>query len=239
MRTELLERNKTSEVNSQVVMKNPADCETPVVIAHSLLIAKRYHSMAAYFEVNKTWIIELRKRFGVTQGQPGQTLNIEGNDILWKNFVTNFFHVTVRWMNELLAINEITEKPVPNPKPVEEKPLYQKGFEAGRQSVAGTAEIDRKTAKIANNEKEIVELKTKLKAAKTLGYKDMLAKLIQATLKENEGLPDTPATRLARNFREQMEKLEASAPAATQELEADQKIEPQKTHVARKLSESA
>jgi hypothetical protein len=236
MRTEILERNKTSEVNSQVEMKNPADCETPVVIAQSLTIAKRFHSMIAYFEANKKWIIELRKRFGVSQGQPGQTLNIEGNDLLWKDFVTNYFHVTPRWMNELLSINE---KPETNPKAIEDKPLYRRGFEAGRRSVEGAAEIDRKIAKIAENEKEIAELKTKLRAAKTLGYKNMLSKLIEAVISENAGLPATPAARLAQNFRQQMVELDKSMASAPPASAVTQKKQSRLTQAARTFSETA
>jgi hypothetical protein len=140
MRTPRGEQNgKTSELNSQVLNANPSKCETEVVIAQSLRIAKRFHSMIAFFEVHKPWIIELRNRFEVSQGQAGKTLNIEGDNIYWRQFVENYFNVSLRWMNELLGINE-KATPSLNPKPDEEKPLYQRGYQAGRRSVEGVDE---------------------------------------------------------------------------------------------------
>jgi hypothetical protein len=240
MRPQLLQQNETSELTSQVVERNPADCETQVVIAQSLTIARRCHSVAAYFEVNKPWIIELRQRFEVSQGQPGHTLNIEGNDILWREFVETYFGISLRWMNELL---QIIEKPEPSPKPIEEKPLYQKGFEAGRHSVEGTAEIDRKLndyeTKIAGLEKQIAELKTRLKAAKTRGHTTMLSKLIEAVLKEHEGLPDTPTTLLARNLRTQMEQEAESTPDVTQKIAVVQTKQTRRRQGTQGLYESA
>jgi hypothetical protein len=234
------EQDRTSEVTSQVVERNPADCELEIVIAKSLTFAKRYHSMTAYFEKGKPWIVELRQRFGVSQGQPGHTLNIEGNDIHWREFVETYFAVSLRWMNELLAIEE---KPESNPKPIEEKPLYQKGFSAGRKSVEGAAEIDRKVesyeTKIAELEKEIAELKTRLKATKNRGHTTMLSKLIEAVLKEHEGLPDTPTTLLARNLRTQMEQQAEYTPDVTRKLAMVQAKQTRRTQGTQCLYESA
>ncbi|MGA8607997.1 MAG: hypothetical protein WB616_14015 [Candidatus Sulfotelmatobacter sp.] len=207
------QKGKTSEVASEVLKGNPSDCETEVVIAQSLKIAKRVHSVIGFVAIHKEWIIELRKRFGVSQGQAGKTLNIEGKDIYWHQFVKDYFNVSCRWMNELLGIKE-KSKPNPKRKRDEEKPLYQRGFQAGRQSVEGVAEIDRKIGDGINlkYETRIVELEKELRASKTLSYKAMLAKLIAEVEKSGEGVP-VSVTRLAQNLREQMEKLDKAAPA--------------------------
>ncbi len=223
------QKGKTSEVTSEVLMGNPSDCQTEVVIAQSLKIAKRFHSMLAFFEVHKTWIIELRGRFGVSQGQAGKTLNIEGNNIYWREFVDNYFNVSLRWMNELLGINE-EPQPHPTPKPDEGKPLYQRGFQAGRQSVEGVAEIDRKIEDGINLKyaAKIVELEKELRASKTFSYKAMLAKLIAEVEKAGEGLP-VSLTRLANNLREQMETLDTPTPAMTHKITVAPEKEPEQT----------
>jgi hypothetical protein len=230
---------KTSEVNSQVLKDNPSDCETGVVIAQSLKIAKRFHSMKAFFEAKKHWIVELRKRFEVSQGQAGKTLNVEGKDIYWRQFVEDYCNVSLRYMNELLGINE---KPTPNlnPKPDEEKPLYQQGFQAGRQTVEGVAEIDRKIEDGINlkYEAKIVELEKELRASKTLSYKAMLAKLLEAVEKEGERLP-VSLTRLANNLREQLEKLDKPTSAMTQRITVASEKFPEQTQSAQGISASA
>ena len=233
------QNNKTSEVNSQVLKDNPSDCETGVVIAQSLKIAKRFHSMIAFFEVHKTWIIELRGRFGVSQGQAGKTLNVEGNNIYWREFVENYFNVSLRWMNELLGINE-QPQPNPNPKPDTEKALYQRGFQAGCQSVEGATEIDRKIEDVINlkYETKIVELEKELRASKTLSYKAMLAKLLEAVEKEGERLP-VSLTRLANNLREQLEKLDKPTSAMTQKITVASEKFPEQTQSAQGISASA
>ena len=240
MRPKQLKQNSTtSEVTSEVLKGNPSDCETEVVIAQSLKIARRFHSMIAFFEVHKAWIIELRGRFGVSQGQAGKTLNIEGNNIYWREFVENYFNVSLRWMNELLGTNEEPE-PNPNPKPDEEKPLYQRGFQAGRQSVEGGAEIDRKIEEGINlkYEAKIAELEKELRASKTLSYKTMLAKLIAEVEKVGEKLP-VSLTRLAHHFREQLEKLDKPTPAVTMKITVASEKGPEQTQSPQGISASA
>ena len=230
---------KTSEVSSQVLKANPSECETEVVIAQSLRIAKRFHSMKAFFEVNKQWIAELRKRFDVRQGQAGKTLKVEGKDIYWRQFVEDYCNVSLRWMNELLGINEQAQ-PNPNPKPDKEKPLYQRGFQAGRQSVEGVAEIDRKIEDGINRKYEvkIVELQKELRAAKTMTYKSMLVKLLEALEKEGERLP-VSLTRLSNNLREQLEKLDKPTSAVTQKIRVTSEKEPEQTQSAQGISACA
>jgi hypothetical protein len=205
------EQNETSEVTSQVLTDNPADCKTEVIITQSLLVAKRFHSMIAYFEANKMWIVELRSRFGVTQGRAGQPLNIEGRNILWSEFVASYFNVSLRWMNELL---EIKEKPEPSPKPIEDKPLFQKGYAAGRQSVEGAAEIDRKIAEGIDHkyEAKIADLKKESRVANALPCMKMLIRLMEAI--EN-GDDQVSLNRLVHNFRQRMKKLDEPSPAVT------------------------
>lgn len=230
---------KTSEVSSQVLKANPSECKTEVVIAQSLKIAKRFHSMKAFFEVNKQWIVELRKRFEVSQGQAGKTLNVEGKDIYWRQFVEDYCNVSLRYMNELLEINE-KPTPNPNPKPDKEKPLYQRGFQAGRQSVEGVAEIDRKIENGINlkYEAKIAELERELRASKTLSYKAMLAKLLEEVEKVGEKLP-VSLTRLANNLRGQLEKLDKPTTAVTQKITVASEKEPEQAQLAQGISACA
>jgi len=182
---------KTSEVTSEVLIKQ------------ILVIAAKFRTAKKLVEDNKQQILKLREMFGVSKGQAGKKLNIEGNLIYWETFVQEYFGITTRWMNELLGVKR--EPTGSTKKRDEEKPLYQKGYSVGRESVSNTEEVQKAIKDGINRKYEVqmVELEKKLKG-NSVDYQSRLVRLLDEIEKVGEKVP-VYLTQLAKKFREEIQ----------------------------------
>jgi hypothetical protein len=192
--------------------KDTLELTSDVVIAKVLVIAKEFRTAKKLVEDNKHVILKLREMFGVSQGSAGKKLDIEGEQIYWKTFVTSYFGCTTRWMNELLGVT----KEALAAKPDSEKPLWKKG----RESTPGHEDIQTAIEKGINGKYEgkIVELEKKLEGS-SVTYKSMLVKLLDEIEKVGEKVPIS-LTQLAKNMRLELTKPEAKEPAQVESVQA-------------------
>jgi hypothetical protein len=196
--------------------KDASELTSDTVIAKVLVIANEFRTAKKLVEDNKHVILKLREMFGVSQGSAGKKLDIEGNQIYWETFVTSYFGCTARWMNELLGV----KKEAPATKLDSEKPLWKKGFQAGRESTPGHEDIQNAIEEGINGKYEvkIVELEKKLEGS-SVTYKSMLVKLLDEIEKVGEKVP-VSLTQLAKNMRLELTKPEAKKPVQVESVQA-------------------
>jgi hypothetical protein len=199
-------------------LKDASDLTSDAVIAKVLVIAKDFRTAKRLVEDNKHVILKLREMFGVSQGSAGKKLDIEGNQIYWETFVTSYFGCTTRWMNELLGVKK--EVPETATKPDSEKPLWKKGFQAGRESTPGHEDIQKAIEEGINGKYEvkIVELEKKLESS-SVTYKSMLVKLLDEIETVGEKVPAS-LTQLAKNMRLELPKPDAKTTVQVEFVQA-------------------
>lgn len=153
---------------------------------------------------NKQQILKLREAFGVSQGQSGKKLDVEGNTIYWSEFVETYFGCSQRWMNEQLGVKK--DSAPGEKKRDQESPLWKKGFSAGRESVTNAEEIQAQIKEGVNKkyERQIFELEKKGK------HRTMLVKLLDEIEKVGDKVPVT-LTQTAKKMREELEKKDVVA----------------------------
>jgi hypothetical protein len=122
---------------------------TMQVIAKAVMLCDAITSFAAYVEANLPWLEELKKRFQVTAGSRGIQLEVERVLIYWSEFCETYLKkcaADVRKAMSRIHQKDASEKS--EPKPDEEKPLYQKGFLAGQEAASATEKIRQAAAEV-------------------------------------------------------------------------------------------
>jgi hypothetical protein len=94
-----------------------------IIVYQCIHIAEQWRTFRAWFDENRAWLIELKKRMGARQGVEGKKMDFNGVMLTWSEFVERHMKVTARWMRELLG-----EKPEPkdNSTGQDEKPNKKK-----------------------------------------------------------------------------------------------------------------
>lgn len=118
---------EAQEEQSSFERLDPAKQSDEVVIMYGVMVAKSFSQL--WTECGK-WLVELKVRFGVRQGTRGRQLNVEGNLIYWDEFCEFYLNTTADNFKNIAA----REKNPPVKKKDEDKPLYKKGYAAGKQS---------------------------------------------------------------------------------------------------------
>lgn len=101
----------------------PEQATDEQVVARCVQIAK---SFADFWNENKQWLLELKKRFQVRQGSRGIQLKVEGVQMHWDEFVAEYLHSTTENIRQLVK----REKEENTQTPDEQKPRYKKGWKA-------------------------------------------------------------------------------------------------------------
>jgi len=104
----------------------PGDQTGEMVIMYSLVVAK---SFAQLWAEGGKWLIELKARFGVRQGTRGKQLTVEANLMYWDQFCDIYLHTTAENFKNVVA----REKNPPAKKRDEDKPLWCRGYAAGKR----------------------------------------------------------------------------------------------------------
>jgi hypothetical protein len=115
-----------------------------VVVYQCIHIAEQWRTFRAWFDENRAWLIELKKRMGARQGVEGKKMDFNGAMLTWSEFVERHMKVSARWMRALLG-----EKPEPKgnskghhertPKQYTEEDLVtvrEEGYEEGYATAA-------------------------------------------------------------------------------------------------------
>ena len=106
----------------------PEQATDEQVVAHCVQAVK---SFAEFWNDNKQWLMELKKRFQVRQGSRGIQLKVEGVQMYWDKFCATYLHATADNIRQLTK----REKKRGASKPDEEKALYKKGWKACEQNM--------------------------------------------------------------------------------------------------------
>jgi hypothetical protein len=88
------------------------------------------------FAAQADLFIRLKNHFHTVPGSHKQTVRVvDGVEHTWTTFCPAHLGVSARWVNKQIQKYRATQDGAgaPEPKPDEEKPLYKKGYEAGRQ----------------------------------------------------------------------------------------------------------
>jgi hypothetical protein len=172
-----------------------------------LSVAKQFATAKDAVADNKDVILKLREEFGVKKGSAGRKLNIEGNLITWETFVKEYFHITTQWMDMLLGV-KTRKSETDETKPDNEKPLYKKGFAAGRESSANNdVEAEIREGVNKKYEREIADLKSKQQRVATTeaNHRRMLIKLLAEIEKVGDKVP-VALSQLAKKMQADLEK---------------------------------
>jgi hypothetical protein len=121
-----------------------------IVVMQCIAIAEQWRTFKQWFDQNKKWLVELKKRMGARQGFAGKKMNFNGGMLTWGEFVDRHMDVSQRYMRELLG-----EKPEPKdtstgqrerkPKQYTEEDLVtarEEGYEEGYATAAQEYEGD-------------------------------------------------------------------------------------------------
>jgi hypothetical protein len=135
---------KISEVEPDELPEDTAepDAETSDLLAAVIRVAHEFRpchtKLSIIIDEHRAKIVSLKRKFGVHQGSRGHRLLIpkDGKNVplYWDDFVVFYFGVTSRRLNQLLEVKDDPELGITRiKKPDVEKPLYKKGFEAGKK----------------------------------------------------------------------------------------------------------
>ena len=138
---------QTSEEISEAEENLPEETErsnkeTSDLIAVVIRVADEFRpchtKLGIIIDEHRAKIVALKRKFGVHQGSRGHRLIIpkDGKNVplYWDDFVVFYFGVTSRRLNQLLEVRDDPELGITRiKKPDVEKPLYKKGFEAGKK----------------------------------------------------------------------------------------------------------
>jgi hypothetical protein len=83
-----------------------------VVIYQCIYIGEAWRTFKAWFDENKHWLVELKKRMGVKQGDEGKKMNFNGVMLTWTEFVQKHFGINVSYMRRLM--DEKPERKAPD-----------------------------------------------------------------------------------------------------------------------------
>jgi hypothetical protein len=117
--------------------------ETSDLIAVVIRVADEFRpchtKLGIIIDEHRAKIVALKRKFGVHRGSRGHRLLIpkDGKNVplYWDDFVVFHFGVTSRRLNQLLEVKDDQELGITRFKrPDVEKPLYKRGFEAGKKA---------------------------------------------------------------------------------------------------------
>ncbi|HYW40221.1 MAG TPA: hypothetical protein VE957_19100 [Terriglobales bacterium] len=74
-----------------------------IVVFQSLALAEEWRTFKKFFDENKHWLVELKKRMGCKQGVEGKKMNFNGAMLTWNEFVAAYMKVTPAYMRMLLG----------------------------------------------------------------------------------------------------------------------------------------
>ena len=97
------------------------------VIAQAVKVAK---SFAQLWNDQGKWLVELKTRFGVRQGSRGKQLPIEGKMLYWDEFCEDYLNTTADNFKHYVQREKNTSSTSAR-KPLEKRPDYMKGKQAG------------------------------------------------------------------------------------------------------------
>ena len=74
-----------------------------IVVMQCIAIAEQFRTFKQWFDENKKWLVELKKRMGARQGVAGKKMKFSGVMLTWGEFVDRHMDVSQRYMRELLG----------------------------------------------------------------------------------------------------------------------------------------
>lgn len=146
-----------------------------IVVFQSLALAEKWRTFKKFFDENKHWLVELKKRMGARQGVEGKKFLFNGVHLSWTEFVQHYMKVTPAYMRMLLG-----EKPEPK-EDDGEKPekkvytqtqfdeavdkAYEEGVEAARDAQDEAEDEEAEDEVLTQGEKDHIAAVPSRKAA--------------------------------------------------------------------------
>jgi hypothetical protein len=171
------QQQMTDTVATGFFMPMELNDHTPdeIVVFQSLALAERWRTFKNFFDENKHWLVELKKRMGARQGVVGKKFLFNGVHLSWTEFVQHYMKVTPAYMRMLLGEKpepkeddgEKPEKKVYTQTQFEEavEKAYEEGVEAARDAQDEAEDEEAEDAVLTQGEKDHIATMPSRKAA--------------------------------------------------------------------------
>lgn len=162
-----------------------------IVVFQSLALAEKWRTFKKFFDENKHWLVELKKRMGARQGVEGKKFLFNGVHLSWTEFVQHYMKVTPAYLRMLLGEksepkeddDEKPEKKVYTQTQFEEAvdKAYEEGVEAARDAQDEVEDEEAEDEVLTQGEKDHIAAVPSRKAA-------IIASEIFETLSTDRGM---------------------------------------------------